>query len=101
MKSLADCKECRVPATNVQSYVREMMLAKKGYCGMLSVHREGREMHGYTGVARCAGNGYKELKGLMTNQIIYIFEFKRTSDREHGYVQRCNERATEQHSMQV
>ena len=33
-----------------------------------------------------------------TNRIIYTFEFKRTSDREHGYVQRCDEGATEQYA---
>jgi hypothetical protein len=33
-----------------------------------------------------------------TNRVIYTFEFKRTSDREHGYVQRCDERATEQYA---
>ena len=33
-----------------------------------------------------------------TKKVIYTFEFKRTSDREHGYVQRCDERATEQYA---
>ena len=33
-----------------------------------------------------------------TNQVIYTFEFKRTSDREHGYLQRCDERAKEQYA---
>ena len=31
-------------------------------------------------------------------RVIYNFEFKRTWDREHGYVQRCDERATEQYA---
>ena len=31
-------------------------------------------------------------------QVVYTFEFKRTSDREHGYVQGCDERATEQYA---
>ena len=33
-----------------------------------------------------------------TKKVIYTFEFKRTSDREHGSVQRCDERATEQYA---
>jgi hypothetical protein len=36
-----------------------------------------------------------------TNQIIYTFEFKRTLGREHGYVQRCDERAIEQYASLV
>ena len=33
-----------------------------------------------------------------TNRVMHTFEFKRTPDREHGYVQRCDERATEQYA---
>ena len=31
----------------------------------------------------------------------FTFEFKRTSDRENGYAQRCDERATEQYASLV
>jgi hypothetical protein len=31
-------------------------------------------------------------------RVIYTFEFKRTLDREHVYVQRCDERATERNA---
>ena len=45
--------------------------------------------------------GDRRFDGVAVNrakQVIYTFEFKRTSDREHGYVQRCDERATEQYA---
>jgi hypothetical protein len=36
-----------------------------------------------------------------TNRVIYTIEFKRMSDREHGYVQRCDEKATEQYASRL
>ena len=45
--------------------------------------------------------GDRRFDGVAVNRakkVIYTFEFKRTSDREHGYVQRCDERATEQYA---
>ena len=36
-----------------------------------------------------------------TNLVMYTFEFKRTSDREHGYVQQCDAMKERQSNMQV
>ena len=71
-----------------------------------AIHKEagsGRERGGTDtlGCKRCWQQtlGDRRFDGVAVDQaklVIYTFEFKRTSDREHGFVQRCDERSTEQ-----
>ena len=45
--------------------------------------------------------GNRRFDGVAVDQTLrfmYTFESKRTPDREHGYVQQCDERATEQYA---
>ena len=71
---------------------------------MLPVHGQGGQLHRYTGVQALLASEYLEIEGSMErpwtrqNWVVHTFEFKRTSDREHGYVQRFDERATEQYA---
>ena len=71
---------------------------------MLPVHGQRGELHRYTGVQDVLAADTVKSKVFdgvavdQTNQVIYTFEFKRTSDREHGYVLQCDERATEQYA---
>ena len=58
---------------------------------MLPVHKQGGEVHRYTGVEHvlAADTVNRRFDGVavdQANRIIYTFEFIRTSDREHGHV---------------
>ena len=85
------------PAKNLQSYVREVMMAKEKVRHAQCTERG----ENCTGIQECKMcwqriPGNRRFDGVavdQTNQIMYTFEFKRTLDWEHGYVQRCDERA--------
>ena len=69
-----------------------MMMMKKGeYDVSARAKRKKAQIHWSV---RGAGSKHWEIEGLMApvavdqaKLVIYTFEFKRTSDREHGYVQ--------------
>jgi hypothetical protein len=70
---------------------------------MLPVHEQRGKMLKYTGAQEGGQQilGNRRFDGVAVNQakrVMYTFEFKRTLDREHGYVLRCGERATEQYA---
>ena len=55
------------------------------------MHERGGELHRCTGVQ-------DGVTADQTNQLIYTLEFRMTSDREHGDIQQCDERAKEQYA---
>ena len=52
------------PAKNLQSYVREVMMAKEKVRYALSAQKGGKIARVYRS-ARCAGSGYQGIEGLM------------------------------------
>ena len=109
MSRLAGWEECQSSEKNAQHYVREVMMTREKVEYAASRLQCMSREENCTGIQECkmcwqriVGN--RRFDGVaveQTNWVIYTFEFKRTSDREHGYIQRCDERATEQHASLV
>jgi hypothetical protein len=91
------------PATRVQINVREVMM-KTGKVKYAASAWAGRRTAQVYRSARGAGCEYWEIE--VSIELLWIRQTgsytpsisKRTSDREHGYVQRCDVRATEQYA---
>ena len=105
MRQLAGWKECHVAGASDQCANQCLRSDDDEEKGRVCCQCPGKEEKG-TDTLECnrcwqQALGNRRFDGVAVDRakrVICTFEFKRTSDREHGYVQRCDERATEQYA---
>ena len=104
MRQLAGWKECQVAGASDKCANQCLRSDDDEEKGRVCCQCPGKEEKG-TDTLECnrcwqQALGNRRFDGVAVDRakrVICTFEFKRTLDREHGYVQRCDERATEQY----